>query len=229
MYRVCFIDDDENFEIPLFESTFGDVYDVVAEGSYGAARGKMSERGQWRPDLFVLDLYFPSGEPDRDAVDSLRQTAVTFDCDGAEMRAAYTNYLRAQSRLTAVLGAWKQGPDGGLEIARRAARDYPLIPIVFYSRKATFEDAVRCLAAEGVWWLEKKPTGDSDGATRRLTLAEKPRIVERFDAIIARRDEEETMAIKRSAGSVREFVRSMLGGDLRAENPQRQAGTLSNC
>jgi CheY-like chemotaxis protein len=210
VYRVCFIDDDKDFEIPLFESTFGDVYDVVAEDSYDAARGKMSKRDKWRPDLFVLDLYFPSGEPDRDAVGELLQSAVTFDSDGAEMRAAYTNYLRAESRLKAVLGAWKQGPDGGLEIARRVAQDYPLIPIVFYSRKATFEDAVRCLAADGVWWLEKKPTGDSDEDTRRLTLAEKPRIVERFDAIIAKEDEGQTMAIKSGAGSVRQFVRTML-------------------
>jgi CheY-like chemotaxis protein len=213
MYRVCFIDDDRDFEIPLFESTFGDVYDVVAGDSYDAAREKMSERGEWCPDLFVLDLYFPSGEPDRAAIDELRRSAVAFEGDGAEMRAAYANHLRAESRLKAVLGAWKQGPDGGLEIARRAARDYPRTPIVFYSRKATFEDAVRCLAADGVWWLEKKPTGYGDEDTRRLTLSEKPRIAERFDAIIARRGEEQTMAIKGGAESVREFVRSMLGSD----------------
>jgi CheY-like chemotaxis protein len=211
MYRVCFIDDDGDFEIPLFESTFGDVYDVVAADGYDAARRKMAERGGWRPDLFVLDLYFASGEPDRDAVDQLRQSAVAFESDGVEMRAAYRNYLRAESRLRAVLGAWKQGPDGGLEIARRAARDHPSVPIVFYSRKATFEDAVRCLAANGVWWLEKKPTGDDDEDTRRLTLAEKPRIVERFDAIIAKRDEDRTMAVKTGADGVRRFVREMLG------------------
>jgi len=211
VYRVCFIDDDRDFEISLFESTFGDAYDVVAEDSYDAARRKMSEREQWRPDLFVLDLYFPSGEPDRDAVGQLLQSAVAFDSDGGEMRTAYTNYLRAESRLKAVLGAWKQGPDGGLEIARRAARDYPRVPIVFYSRKATFEDAVRCLAADGVWWLEKKPTGNDDEDTRRLTLAEKPRIVARFDAIIAKRDEERTKAVKAGADGVRRFARAMLG------------------
>ena len=44
--------------------------------------------------------------------------------------------------------------------------DHPNIPIVFYSRKATFEDAVRCLAADGVWWLVKIPTGDGDEETQ---------------------------------------------------------------
>jgi len=213
VHRICFIDDDGHFEIPLFQSAFGDVYDVVAEDSYDAARKKMLERDGWRPDLFVLDLYFASGEPDREAVGALLQSELTFEGDGGQMRAAYANYLRAESRLKAVLGAWKQGPDGGLEIARRAVRDYPLIPIVFYSRKATFEDAVRCLAADGVWWLEKKPTGDDDEDTRRLTLAEKPRIAKRFDAVIARENEERTMAVKRGAGSVRRFVRSMLGNN----------------
>ncbi len=211
MHRVCFIDDDKHFEIPLFENIFGDVYDVIAEDSYSAAINKMAERNGWRPDLFVLDLYFPSGEPDRDAVSTLRQSAVTFVSDGAEMRAAYTNYLRAESRLKAVLRAWKQGPAGGLEIARHAAQDFPLVPIVFYSRKATFEDAVRCLAADGVWWLEKKPAGDNDEDTRQRTLAEKPRLIGRFDAIIAGSNEEQTLAIKRGAGSVRQFVCAMLG------------------
>ena len=213
MYRVCFIDDDKDFEIPLFKSAFGDVYDVVAEDSYDAARREMLERDAWRTDLFVLDLYFPSGEADRDAVGALLQSEVAFESDGGQMRAAYANYLGAESRLKAVLGAWKQGPDGGLEIARRVARDYPLIPIVFYSRKATFEDAVRCLAADGVNWLEKKPTGDDDEDTRRLTLAEKPRIAKRFDAVIAREDEARTTAIKSSADSLRRFVHTMLGSN----------------
>jgi hypothetical protein len=127
------------------------------------------------------------------------------------MRAAYTNYLRAESRLRAVLKAYRQGPQGGLEIAGRAARDYPQVPIVFYSRKATFEDAVRCMAVDGVWWLEKKPTGESDDDTRRRTLAAKPRIVQRLNAVISRTDEQQAMAIKRSAADVRPFVRTMLG------------------
>lgn len=213
MHRICFIDDDKQFEIPLFVSVFGDVYDVIAEDSYDAARREMTRRDDWRPDLFVLDLYFPRGEPDRDAVDRLQKETVTFEDDGGQMRTAYTNYLRAEARLKAVLGAWKQGPDGGLEIARHAFEDYPQVPIVFYSRKATFEDAVRCLAADGVRWLEKKPTGENDEDTRRLTLVEKPRLVARFNAIIAGEGVEQTMAIKRGAGDVRQFVRAMLGED----------------
>ncbi len=202
MRCVCFVDDDKGFEIPLFERVFGDVYDVIAADDYEAARRQIAEQRDSAPDLFVLDLYFPSGQPDGERIDALRQTFVTYEDDGAEMRVAYGNFLRAQSRLQAVLDAWRQGPDGGLQIAGRVVADYPDVPIVFYSRKATFEDEVRCLAAEGVWGLEKKPTGANDEETERLTLAEKPRLVHKFNAIIARENEEQTLAVKKAAETV---------------------------
>ena len=132
MHNVCFIDDDKDFEIPLFESVFGDVYDIVAEDSYDAAMSRMAEQSGWNPDLFVLDLYFPSGPPDQEAVNALLQSTVGFEEDGAELRAAYANYRRAQSRFQAVLSAWRQGPEGGLQVARRVVADFPNVPIVFY-------------------------------------------------------------------------------------------------
>jgi len=202
MHCVCFIDDDGDFEIPLFERVFEDVYDVIAEGSYAAAKSRIAERSEWSPDLFVLDLYFPSGLPEQEAVDALRQSMITFEDDRGEMRTAYANCARAESRFKAVLDAWKQGPDGGLEIARQVIADYPNVPIVFYSRKATFEDAVRCMATGGVWGLEKKPTGDNDDESERLTHAEKPRLVRRFNAIIAKEDEEQTFAVKKAAETI---------------------------
>jgi hypothetical protein len=61
--------------------------------------------------------------------------------------------------------------------------------------------------------LEKKPTGDGDEETQRRTLAAKPRIVRRFNAVIAGEDREQTLAIKQDAAAVRRFVRSMLGDD----------------
>lgn len=209
MRCVCFVDDNKDFEIPLFERVFGDAYDVIAADDYQTAKRRIAEQRDSAPDLFVLDLYFPSGQPDEEQVDALRQTIVTYEDDRADMRTAYGNFLRAQSRLQAVLDAWRQGPDGGLEIARRVVADYPDVPIVFYSRKATFEDEVRCTAAEGVWGLEKKPTGANDEETERLTLAEKPRLIRRFNAIIARENEEQTLAVKKAAETVwRSRIRS---------------------
>lgn len=199
MHRVCFVDDDGAFEIPLFEEVFGDVYDLVAEDGYDAARKRIVERDDWTPDLFVLDLYFPSGPPDERAVAKLTESTLALEDDRGQMRAAYANHLRAKERLDAVLDAWRQGPAGGLEIAKRVAVDFPGIPIVFYSRKATFEDSVRCMATDGVWGLQKKPTGSNDADTRRQTLAEKPRLVSYFNAVIARENEQQTLSAKRAA------------------------------
>lgn len=199
MCCVCFVDDDKDFEIPLFERVFGDVYDVITADDYETASRRIAERRGSPPDLFVLDLYFPSGQPDEAGVAALRRSMLSVDDDGAELRAAYTNFVRAQSRFQAVLDAWRQGPDGGLEIARRVVVDYPNVPIVFYSRKATFEDEVRCMAAEGVWGLEKKPTGANDEDTERLTFAEKPRLVRRFNAIMAGEGREQAFAVKQAA------------------------------
>ncbi len=47
--------------------------------------------------------------------------------------------------------------------------------------------------------------------TRQMTVAEKPRIVERFNAVISGTHQERTRQIKRNAAAVRQFVRSMLG------------------
>ena len=214
MHRVCFVDDDGSFEIPLFKDVFGDVYDVIGEDSYDAAKTEIAARGEWNPDLFVLDLYFPSEPPDEGVVEELTESTLIMEHDRGQMRAAYANYLRAKARLDAVLNAWRQGPDGGLEIARRVAADYPDVPIVFYSRKATFEDAVRCMATDGVWGLQKKPTGSKDEDTRRLTLAEKPRLVDRFNAVIARENEQQTLAVKRAARQTLQFVGPMLANDV---------------
>ena len=214
MHRVCFIDDDGAFEIPLFEDVFADVYDAMAADSYDAAKNGIAARGEWTPDLFVLDLYFPSGTPDERAVKELTKSTLTLENDRGQIRAAYANHLRAKARLDAVLDAWRQGPAGGLEIANRVAVDFPGVPIVFYSRKATFEDAVRCMAAEGVWGLQKKPTGSNDEDTRRLTLAEKPRLVDRFNAVIARENEQQTLAVKRAARRTLQFVGPMLADDV---------------
>ena len=214
MHRICFIDDDMVFEIPLFNDVFGDVYDVVAEDSYDTAKKRIAARGEWAPDLFVLDLYFPSGPPDDRTVEELSESTLTLEDDRGQIRAAYANHLRAKERFDAVLDAWRQGPAGGLEIANRVVADFPGVPIVFYSRKATFEDAVRCLATDGVWGLQKKPSGANDEDTRRLTLAEKPRLVSRFNAVIARENEEQTAAVRRAARETLQFVGPMLADDV---------------
>ena len=184
MRHICFIDDDGDFEIPLFRDVFGSEYDIITATDYEDARKQIDGRPDWTPDLFVLDLYFPDGAPDTEAIATLKNKPLELPDDSAGIRTAYTNYVRARSRLQDVLAAHKQGPGGGLRLATMVARDFPETPIVFYSRKATFEDVVKCLASKGVRWVEKKPSGKTDVETKALTHDQKDRILRNFNRVI---------------------------------------------
>ena len=188
MYGVCFIDDDKDFEIPLFSEVFADVFDIVLATSYAELKSQLASRKDWQTDLFVLDLYFPSDSPDVDGIQTLKAKTLTVENDNGQLRPAYRNYLKARDRLQKVLDAHKQGPTGGLELARKVAVDYPDVPIVFYSRKATIEDVIRCLAAENVRAVVRKPTGKDQAETIQLTKLAKDRLVRRFEKAISKAD-----------------------------------------
>ena len=186
MFRICFIDDDENFEIPLFCDVFGETFDIIAASDYVELKSQIDSRENWKPDLFVLDLYFPSGPANREAINALKAEPLSVTNDNAEIRTAYINYLKVQNRLARVLDAWKQNPNGGLKLAEKVAVDYPDVPIVFYSRKASFEDVVRCMAARNVWSVERKPTGKDSDDTIELTKLAQQRIIRQFEMAISK-------------------------------------------
>lgn len=188
MLRICFIDDDGEFEIPLFCDVFGEAFDIIAASNYAELKSQIDNRKDWTPDLFVLDLYFPSGPANREAIEALRAEPLFVENDNAEIRTAYRNYLRAKTRLAGVLDAWKQNANGGLILAEKVVADYPDVPIVFYSRKATLEDVVRCMAARNVWSVEKKPTGKDSADTIELTRLAQQRIIRRFKMAISKAD-----------------------------------------
>jgi CheY-like chemotaxis protein len=151
------------------------------------------------PDLFVLDLYFPCGSVNRDEIEALRAEPLSLENDNAEIRPAYRNHLKAGVRLAGILEARKQNADGGLKLAEKVATDYPKVPIVFYSRKATLEDAVRCMAAKNVWWVEKKPTGKDSAETIEMTKSAKQRIAHRFETLITKADSGKVKRLKEAA------------------------------
>ena len=188
MFRICFVDDDEKFEIPLFCNVFGEAFDIIAASNYAELKSQIDSRENWKPDLFVLDLYFPSGPANQEAIEALREDSLSVENDNAEIRTAYRNYLRAKTRLAGVLDAWKQNANGGLILAEKVVADYPDVPIVFYSRKATLEDMVRCMATKNVWSVEKKPTGKDSTDTIELTRLAQQRIIRRFKMAISKAD-----------------------------------------
>ena len=207
MFRICFVDDDEEFEIPLFCDVFGEAFDIIAASDYAELKSQIDSRENWKPDLFVLDLYFPSGPANREAVEALRAEPLFVENDNAEIRTAYRNYLRAKARLAGVLDAWKQNANGGLILAEKVVADYPDVPIVFYSRKATLEDVVRCMAARNVWSVERKPTGKDSADTIELTRLAQQRIIRRFKTAISKADSGELERKKEAAEVIVEMLR----------------------
>ncbi|MFQ5799429.1 MAG: hypothetical protein ACE5H0_12175 [Bacteroidota bacterium] len=207
MFRICFIDDDEEFEIPLFCDVFGEAFDIIAASNYAEVKSHIDSRENWKPDLFVLDLYFPSGPANREAIEALRAEPLFVEKDNAEIRTAYRNYLRAKTRLAGVLDAWKQNANGGLILAEKIVVDYPDVPIVFYSRKATLEDVVRCMAAKNVWSVEKKPTGKDSADTIELTRLAQQRIIRRFKMAISKADSGKLERKKEAAEVLVEMLR----------------------
>jgi CheY-like chemotaxis protein len=188
VFRICFIDDDEEFEIPLFCDVFGEAFDLITASDYVELKSQIDSRESWKPDLFVLDLYFPSGPSNREAIKALRADPLFVENDNAEIRTAYRNHIRAKERLAGVLDAWKQNANGGLKLAEKVTADYPDVPIVFYSRKATLEDVVRCMVARNVWSVERKPTGKDSDDTIELTKSVQQRIIRRFKMAISKTD-----------------------------------------
>jgi len=207
VFRICFIDDDEEFEIPLFRDVFGEAFDIITASEYVDLKSKIESRENWTPDLFVLDLYFPSGPENKEAIKELKAEPLSVKNDNAEIKMAYINYLQAQKRLKEVLDAWNQNADGGLILAEKVTADYPDTPIVFYSRKATPEDVIRCMAAKNVYSVERKPTGKDSDNTIELTRLAQQRIINRFKIAISKADPAKLEQKKEAAQVLSEMLR----------------------
>jgi CheY-like chemotaxis protein len=207
VFHICFVDDDKEFEIPLFYDIFGEIFDIIAASDYDELQSQIDSRENWKPDLFVLDLYFPFESENQEAINALRSEPLYLKNDHAEIRTAYINYLKARERLTNVLNAWKQNINGGLTLAERIAAEYPDVPIVFYSRKATIEDIIRCLTARNVWSVERKPTGKDSSDTIELTKLARQHLVQRFQTAILRADSAKLKRNKEAAKILMEMLR----------------------
>ena len=72
MFRICFIDDDESFEITLFRDVFAEEFDIITATNYIDLKSQIDDREGWIPDLFVLDLYFPCRPANQGAIEALK-------------------------------------------------------------------------------------------------------------------------------------------------------------
>ena len=183
--HVCFIDDDDRFEIPLFTEVFGGRFDLIVGTSLTACSEVIAAKPGWLPDIFVLDLHYPFAEVDQKRVSLLAGQLLEIPPDGGSLRQAYLNVRAAEGRLQGLLQASGQGPEGGLRLAAQVRTGFHGVPIVFYSRKATAEDYLRGVAQPGVVGMLFKPSGRNDEETTALTSDRAPAIAAAIVGLMA--------------------------------------------
>jgi CheY-like chemotaxis protein len=144
---VCFVDDDPD-EVRRFRRYLGGRFLVGAGTSLAAALEDLRAQGPNVPDIFALDLYFPRGEPNTPE-------------EREELAGAWARFLEAKAGLLAVLERLRQSPDGGFALARQIAELFPGIPVSFFTRKGTLEDAIEAFEL-GAASIVKKPDPDPD-------------------------------------------------------------------
>ena len=175
--HICFIDDDPD-EIATFERLYDGVIfsvtSILAQDASHAIAKVDKALGRVIPDLFVLDLYFPlsadspkslsdaagtTQDLDRlnDGIQELKSLLKASPAEGKQLlRLAHALVNRSRRLLDHWCKQLNQSPQGGIELIRRLRTSFPRVPKVFYSRKATLQDAKEAIA-EGALDVLSKP------------------------------------------------------------------------
>lgn len=136
--RVCFIDDEED-ELSRTERALSQHQHIVmvTGKDLDTAVAKLGRK----PHLFLLDMYYGPK---------------TKDEDRARVADAWQRLYRLQCEFYDLLRSLKQSSKGGLDLAGHVRARYPGIPIAFFTRKGSLEDANEALRG-GAAAVLKKP------------------------------------------------------------------------
>jgi CheY-like chemotaxis protein len=185
MKRLVFIDDDQQ-EL--------DDLRTIVEGEYEyvpirwPVRRTLEDVIGDRPSLIVLDLYFPAGNADdtipeaswrtqeRSAQDIAHRFQRLYEQpkDGKSLlRETFACISSAYDLLWAQCRELRQSPFNGRALLQKiqGIPEYSGVPIVFYSRKATVDEAVRALQA-GATSVIRKPVSPPDREARESILGQ---------------------------------------------------------
>lgn len=179
--HLLFVDDDPN-EIQTFSALYSGpqfiTTTVLAELPEEAVANTVRALKGATPDLLVLDLYFRRSAEMPEGFDNLpnqrRQQLEAplkhLEQGVCDLRAAFEQHAKDGSRLLreshavvhrsrAILDSWckelGQSREGGLSLLRAMDKQFPNVPKVFYSRKATLKDARAALAGGAIDVLSK--------------------------------------------------------------------------
>ena len=193
-HHIVFVDDDET-EVTTFRRLYeGDrfrVTAVCAQFPRSAVPALQQAIGLQTPDLFVLDLFFPTASdpptgftadtaPEaraqlRRVMASAQELEAMF-FDDAVLEKSGKDLLKAGSDLVywsqRMLRHWcdvlGQSPSGGIALMKLLREDFRDVPTVFYSRKATVSDVKLALEAGALDVLQKPHRSLENSESARL-------------------------------------------------------------
>jgi DNA-binding NtrC family response regulator len=138
---ICYVDDDTD-ELERFKNSFKDSYDVVTGHNYKDCKDKLRQRKLDKPDIWVLDLFFP-----RDGVINSPEQL-------SGLNQKYHQLCRSIRSFRSQMTDLGQDLDAGIDLLRKCEKDK--VPAVILTRKGTLDDAIRCID-EGAARVLRKP------------------------------------------------------------------------
>jgi len=133
---ICFIDDDQD-ERSRARLVLSQHFSIGTGPDLDTAISELP----WKPHLFLLDLYYG---PETQPQDRLR------------VAEKWQELSHAQQEFYEVLRSLHQSSKGGLDLAEHVRARYSGVPIVFFTRKGSLEDANEALN-KGATAVLKKP------------------------------------------------------------------------
>jgi CheY-like chemotaxis protein len=154
---ICFVDDDSD-ELVRFRKNLGNDFIIGAGTDINEARKDLQKQFELlqekprRPDLYLLDLYFPKGSRPITKEQKLK------------LATAREAFLKAEAKFHAVLAELGQDAQGGLDCAqglidenRGAIRK---VAFAFFTRKATAKDVINSYKLGAVAVIKKPDPND---------------------------------------------------------------------
>lgn len=150
--RICFIDDEQD-ELSRTSKVLSQHFTVGTGPDLDTATSSLHRK----PHVFLLDMYY--------GPETRRQ-------DRARVAQKWQELCQAQRDFYDLLRSLGQSSKGGLKLAEHVRARYPGVPIVFFTRKGSLEDANEALS-QGAKAVLKKPdssSGQQDAAGVKNTL-----------------------------------------------------------
>lgn len=144
--KTILLVDDQPDEIERVRNFLGGWFNIAAGTTIDGARAELRAQGRKRPDLCLVDLYYPEGPTD--SPDPQK-----------ELNEARANLLKAEASYYETLAKLRQTTDRGFRNLEQLRAIFRLrrVPIAFFTRKGTLDNAISAYEHSPVTSVIKKP------------------------------------------------------------------------